>query len=213
MSLVDAELGSPQYDETSVATDDVSRREIRPEPLNDAEVRAWDYYDSVCDGGDINALYDELISHLTRDSRGGLRAGPSRGQRRSRSTPAYPEPTRGARAEQTRNRRVEPANRHQRKRARYALHQKLWRKSPKALMAELKQPGSSGRNDLPDTVDVARVYGERFGSQSPPDTHAYTPKSCTEAVDLQSFSGAEVVDIMKILASRRRLDRTDLPYP
>ena len=177
--------GSPLPDEAPQRRVSVQERATRPESLTAKETMAWDYYDAVCDGGDMNALYEELMNDLAPDSRGGRSARPPRDNR-------GPEPPR---------RRAEPANRNQRKRARYALHQNLYRKNPSALMSELRQPGASGRNDLPDTAEAARVYGERFGSESPQDNHPFEPKAGSMAVELTPFSEGEVLNVIKGLGA------------
>ena len=172
---------------------EASQRAQRPGRLTASESKAWDYYESVCDGGDISELYGNLLRHLMQtDSEGENRsARPSRGPMRHPTQ--GPEPTHAARAEP-------PTNREERKRSRYALHQRLYEQSPFSLMSELRQPGAPCANvPLPATAEVARVYGERFGSDSPRDDHQFHPIEDSEVVDLKPFSEGEVIGVMKAL--------------
>ena len=196
------------HEEGSEGSDqrDVDRvvRVARPEGLNPAETKAWDYYDAVCDGGDANALYVDLIDALkATETRGGRSARSSRGSRRRPTS--NPEPSRaraGPASSESAPTRTEPKNRSQRKRARYALHQQLYRRNPNALLSELRRPGTQGAGGLPNTDDIARVYGERFGTESPQDNHAFEPKvPGSEAVNLDPFSEDEVRQVLKGLGA------------
>ncbi|KAF0294999.1 hypothetical protein FJT64_007411 [Amphibalanus amphitrite] len=71
-----------------------------------------------------------------------------------------------------------PANRSQWKRARYE---------------------NTPSKTKPDAADVARVYGERFGADSPQDNHAYRPKG-TGAVELVDFTEGHVLRAIKGLS-------------
>ena len=196
----DSEDGTrPSEGDSSPSAGSRTNRVARPENLaTEAAEKAWHFYEGVCGGGDISALFEELMKDLAPGSnKGGRRARPSRGSAK-RQGPKPPE--QGAEEQK-------PANRSQRKRARYALHQKLYRKSQAALMSELREPGTSGNTALPDTADVARIYGERFGSESPHDNQAYQSKADSKAVDLGPFTEDEVLGIIK------GLNRESAPGP
>ena len=192
----DREDGSSPPERSNPETEEVPVRAARPGRLAAAESRAWDYYEAVCDGGDISALYGDLLEYLGTDSnRGGRGARSSRGNHRRQHPVPNPEATTAARSQK-------PANRQQRKRARYALHQRLYNKNPSSLMAELRQPGVPKGVDLPDTDEISRVYGERFGSESPTDDHeVQVADGNNGAVDLSPFSEDEVRVVLKCLGA------------
>ena len=163
----------------------------RPERLNDIETQAWDFYDKIVAGEDMNTSHDDLMRTLHPEEMRNPRDRPGRhprdrpvNDRRPRADPA-----------------VEPRNRNQRKRERYMLHQRLYHKAPSVLMNELRQPGSSGRSTLPATAEISRVYGERFGSISPPDDHPFTTKADAREVGLDPFSEGEVRQVLKGLGA------------